>query len=70
MPFSPLCWNEVVVEKPQAPACIPSTTMARIAAISAAVAGRFGAASPSTKVRTDECPTKQATFGPTPRRSR
>ena len=69
MPFSPLCWWDVVVEKPQAPALSASTTMPRIASISSGLAARLGASCPSTKVRTEECPTKQATFGPTPRRS-
>ena len=48
MPFSPLCCSSVEVAKPMAPARMASTTMRRISAISAAVASRGLASSPST----------------------
>ena len=69
MPFSPLCCSRVVVEKPMAPAFIASMTIRFISATSPGVATRDEASSPSTHVRTDEWPTKQATFGTVPLRS-
>jgi hypothetical protein len=53
-----------------APVRRASTTMRRISAISASMAWRRLASSPSTYVRTEECPTKEATLGTRPRRSR
>ena len=48
MPFSPLCCSRVEVAKPMAPVRRASTTMRRISAISASVAFRLLASSPST----------------------
>ena len=70
MPFSPLCCSSVEVAKPMAPARIASSTRRRISTTSAGVAARVLASSPSTQVRTEEWPTKEATLGTMPRRSR
>ncbi len=48
MPFSPLCCSRVEVAKPMAPAFTASSTMRLISAISASVAVRLAASSPST----------------------
>ena len=48
MPCSPLCCSSVEVAKPIAPARSASTTIRRISAISASVALRLLASSPST----------------------
>jgi hypothetical protein len=69
IPFSPLCCSRVDVAKPMAPARIASSTSRRISATSAAVAARALASSPSTQVRMEEWPTKEATLGTLPRRS-
>ena len=69
MPASPLCCSSVEVANPMAPASIASMTRRFISATSASVAARSDASSPSAQVRTDECPTKEATFGTMPLRS-
>ena len=47
-PASPLCCSSVEVAKPMAPTRTASSTIRRISAISASVAGRLVASSPST----------------------
>ena len=56
IPFSPLCCSRVDVAKPTAPTDSASTRIDFICATSSGVAARVDASSPSTHIRSDECP--------------